>query len=317
MVVGTLYVIDTWPRRASRSQMEQLRNHAAVALQQLVANRQERGRRRAEFEFQMHTRHFENSVDLNCITDRAGKLPDIHGRWVEILGWDFDALRGRSSAESIHGDDCERTAAAIARLNDGHSFEGLRIRHRHVNGSHVWLEWTALAPLLRETELCAPLLANACEVTLLTVKLTQADAACSLAEFEALNPQFGVLAQAMSGTLSNIAPRDTFERLALTDELTEFPNRCGFVREVSREFARSRCNGPPFALSLLDLDPSTSVDDPLGHNVGDELLRRVALLMHVHLRDADLRARVVVGAKSRPFSSKYCLKRQSGACGHC
>jgi diguanylate cyclase (GGDEF)-like protein len=114
----------------------------------------------------------------------------------------------------------------------------------------------------------------------------------SLADFESLRSQFESLAQAVSGALSNIALRETLERLALTDELTELPNRRAFVQEVARELARSRRTGQAFALCLLDIDHFKAVNDTLGHDVGDELLRRVALLMRRHLREADLCARV-------------------------
>ncbi|MFM7296897.1 MAG: GGDEF domain-containing protein, partial [Planctomycetota bacterium] len=129
-------------------------------------------------------------------------------------------------------------------------------------------------------------------MALLTISLPAAEAAPSPADFEALRSQFEALAQAVSGALSNIALRETLERLALTDELTELPNRRAFLQEVGRELARLRRTGQPHALCLLDIDHFKSVNDTLGHDAGDELLRRVALLMRRHLREADLCARV-------------------------
>ena len=155
VIVGVLCVADTWPRRASAAQMEQLRNLAAVAMQQLHANRQEAGLRQAESELELHTRHFENSVDLNCIADREGRLLEINRRWTEVLGWDLASIRGRSYTEFVHPEDLERTAVALAGLNEGRNLAGLRIRYRHKDGQHVWLEWAALAPEPADTRIFA------------------------------------------------------------------------------------------------------------------------------------------------------------------
>ncbi|MFM7299337.1 MAG: PAS domain S-box protein, partial [Planctomycetota bacterium] len=145
-VVGALCVGDTWPRRASAAQMEQLRNLAAVAMQQLLSNRQEAGLRRVESELELHTRHFHNSVDLNCIADREGHLLEINRRWTEVLGWDVESMRGRSYTDFVHEADLARTVVALAGLNEGRNLAGLRIRYRRKDGGYVWLEWTAHAP---------------------------------------------------------------------------------------------------------------------------------------------------------------------------
>ena len=155
VIVGALCVGDTWPRRASAAQMEQLRNLASVAMQQLLSNRQEAGLRRAESELQLHTRHFENSVDLNCIADREGRLLEINRRWSEVLGWDVASMRGRSYTDFIHPDDLERTTLALADLNEGRNLAGLRIRYRDRAGGYVWLEWAAHAPAPDETRIFA------------------------------------------------------------------------------------------------------------------------------------------------------------------
>jgi len=145
-VAGALCVGDTWPRRASAAQMEQLRNLAAIAIQRLLSNRQEAGLRRVESELELHTRHFHNSVDLNCIADREGHLLEINRRWTDVLGWDVESMRGRSYTDFVHEDDLARTAVALAGLNEGRNLAGLRIRYRRKDGGYVRLEWTAHAP---------------------------------------------------------------------------------------------------------------------------------------------------------------------------
>jgi len=65
------------------------------------------------------------------------------------------------------------------------------------------------------------------------------------------------------------------ERLALTDELTELPNR-RYVRLVlEREFAAAK-RGRPFTVVFFDLDRFKQYNDRYGHHAGDDALRTFA-----------------------------------------
>ena len=76
-------------------------------------------------------------------------------------------------------------------------------------------------------------------------------------------------------------------RLALRDPLTDLPNRRAF------DFALSEaCSQGPFALCLLDMDQFKQVNDSLGHQTGDRLLREVAGRLKDHTRNHDFVARL-------------------------
>lgn len=62
-------------------------------------------------------------------------------------------------------------------------------------------------------------------------------------------------------------------------------------RRTSRTFPRSRRSGTMFAVLFLDLDDFKSVNDTLGHGIGDLLLKAVAERLQGHMRRSDALAR--------------------------
>jgi two-component system, cell cycle response regulator len=93
-------------------------------------------------------------------------------------------------------------------------------------------------------------------------------------------------------TQSLSARSDSLEHAALTDALTGMQNRRYFddaLKEYLEEFRRI---GKPVGLMVLDLDHFKSVNDTHGHDVGDEVLRRVAQCLKDFTRYHDVAARV-------------------------
>ena len=76
------------------------------------------------------------------------------------------------------------------------------------------------------------------------------------------------------------------------DPLTGLGNRRLFLKRLESIFSESKNGGEQnFALLYIDLDGFKTINDTLGHNIGDELLIKVALRLKKCLRDDDVIAR--------------------------
>ncbi len=80
--------------------------------------------------------------------------------------------------------------------------------------------------------------------------------------------------------------------LATHDSLTGLPNRTLILDRVEQMLARSVRHQTPVAALFVDLDNFKSINDTLGHAVGDELLQAVAARLGGVIRDADALGRL-------------------------
>ena len=80
--------------------------------------------------------------------------------------------------------------------------------------------------------------------------------------------------------------------MATHDSLTGLPNRTLILDRIEQMLVRSRRHQAPVAALFVDLDNFKSINDTLGHAVGDELLRAVAARLDGVIRDADALGRL-------------------------
>jgi len=79
--------------------------------------------------------------------------------------------------------------------------------------------------------------------------------------------------------------------MAMHDSLTDLPNRAQFQARLREALARVE-RGERLAVLCLDLDNFKTINDALGHAIGDELLKAVALRLKACVRDVDAVARL-------------------------
>jgi diguanylate cyclase (GGDEF)-like protein/PAS domain S-box-containing protein len=92
--------------------------------------------------------------------------------------------------------------------------------------------------------------------------------------------------------LGALQAAETLSSLAYYDSLTGLPNRNLFNDRLSRAITAARRRHGGFSLLYVDVDRFKEVNDTMGHDAGDDLLRQVALRLQKALRKIDTVARL-------------------------
>ena len=103
---------------------------------------------------------------------------------------------------------------------------------------------------------------------------------------------FAVMRQRISRLLKASRAEVHVRELAYNDSLTGLPNRTMFIDHLQKLLKKVRRRSEMLAIMFLDLDRFKYVNDTLGHNVGDMLLKSVADRIVSCVRSADIVARL-------------------------
>lgn len=101
-----------------------------------------------------------------------------------------------------------------------------------------------------------------------------------------------LLARAVRYAIERKRTEERLTYLAQYDHLTGLVNRSLFRDRLIQAMARSKRLQQPIGLMLLDLDRFKSVNDTLGHDIGDELLKAVSERLKSCVREVDTVARM-------------------------
>lgn len=100
------------------------------------------------------------------------------------------------------------------------------------------------------------------------------------------------IADVLSIGISKRQTESALEYEAQYDGLTTLPNRNQIILHIDRALARARRHGHIGAVMFIDLDHFKNINDSLGHNIGDEVLRQVSRRLVDTLRKEDMVARL-------------------------
>ncbi|HSO07114.1 MAG TPA: EAL domain-containing protein [Pelomicrobium sp.] len=187
----------------------------------------------------------------------ASKELYVSPRLLSMLGYEPDTLRDAASWEAlIHPEDVEdyrREVAAHLKGTTDHL--ECEYRLRAANGEYLWVFSRGIAARDRYGK---PL--------------------------------------RLAGSIVDITQRKRaearIEHLATRDALTGLPNRLLLNDRLAQYIHTSRRSNQSFAVLFIDLDRFKTINDSLGHDVGDELLREVATRLESCMRKEDTLARL-------------------------
>jgi diguanylate cyclase (GGDEF)-like protein len=167
-----------------------------------------------------------------------------------------------------------------------------RSLHAHARDRlHLRRPWLLAAPCL-----CAAAAAwyRALTAVLSSVQLSN-EAAASIGLDVRAALVFMVVALAVHATLVSLVVGRLLAELrhkARHDPLTGLLNRRAMEEAIGTQMQRGRRTGETHSLLMLDVDHFKSINDRLGHSVGDLVLQNVATILQAHVRKIDHVARV-------------------------
>jgi diguanylate cyclase (GGDEF)-like protein len=86
--------------------------------------------------------------------------------------------------------------------------------------------------------------------------------------------------------------RQSIKAVAATDELTGMPNRGAFFHQAQRDVVQAGRYNTPVSLLIIDVDNFKKVNDKLGHQTGDLVLKELADRIRITVRENDLAGRI-------------------------
>jgi diguanylate cyclase (GGDEF)-like protein len=84
---------------------------------------------------------------------------------------------------------------------------------------------------------------------------------------------------------------EALEQLAATDPLTGLANRRGCEKSIAGEISRAERERKPLSCIMLDIDRFKQVNDTMGHQAGDQVLREISAMLRQSVRAYDIVAR--------------------------
>ncbi len=201
------------------------------------------------------SRAVEQSSSMVVITNSEGVIEYVNPRLAQITGYAPAQLIGKTPAIFQSGQTKAELYQSLWRtIKAGRTWKG-EILNRKRSGELYW-ESQTISPVRNER--------------------------CDIVQFVAIKDD----------VTERKRSEERIAHLALFDSLTDLPNRAHFMNRLDQALATGQRSGQRFALLFVDLDEFKDVNDTLGHQAGDEVLRVVAQRLRDTARETDLVARL-------------------------
>jgi len=212
-------------------------------------------RKKSEESMQLAALMYQNSSEGMMVTDAEGKILSVNPAFSHISGYAKEEVIGHQAYElTSGGQDINFYSRMRQTISDTGHWEG-EIWHQHKNGDHYLVA-------LRFN----------------TVYDKDGKALRHVALF--------------SDITKKKATEEAIWKQANFDALTGLPNRRMFNDRLRQEMKKASRDFLPMALVFIDLDGFKAVNDKLGHDYGDILLKQVAERLLQSVRNTDTVARL-------------------------
>lgn len=217
-----------------------------------IKRRVEKSMRESEERFRIIA---EYSMDIIKVLDSQGKILYVSPSIEKILGYPVRNKIGKKFYDDVHPEDLEEIKGKFEEMLHTKEYFQVNLRRMHQDGHSVWLS-TDFIPVLNQD-----------------------------GEIEKI--------VAISGDITEIRKKEkTLSKLAYSDYLTGLPNRRLFLDRLQQAFYTSDRTGKFTALMVLDCDKFKQINDTLGHDVGDDVIKIFAKRVESSLRKMDTLSRV-------------------------
>lgn len=233
------------------------------------------------------------------IADGEGKIEWTNPSMERLTGYSLDEMRGHKPKDLLHGPETDQEVSAQIRqaLLEGKTVSKEVINYNR-DGEKYWshisisgqydadgnpLRYMSIQrDITKQKQNEEQLLKRTRELEQMNFLL---DRQRELAERNALDHQ-----EARQRLEAEINRRQILEadlrQLAMTDTLTQLPNRQYFMRRVAQEVSRALRFERPLSLILFDIDYFKRINDCYGHPVGDQALAAVAVVIRDTVRES-------------------------------
>ncbi|MCX7109113.1 MAG: EAL domain-containing protein [Proteobacteria bacterium] len=212
-------------------------------------------RKQAEEQLRLSAKVFDSSTEGIIVTDASACIISVNPAFTEITGYSFDEVVGKNPqllGSGLH--DLNFFEAMWRSLDQQSCWQG-EIWNRRKNGE-VFPEWLSIA----------------------LVRNSKGEVSHYVAFFSDMSERK--------------AAQEKIEFLSYHDTLTGLPNRQFAMDRVGQAIAHAHRTHSKFAVLVIGLDNFKSINDSLGHLVGDEILAAVAVRLRDSMREVDMVCRL-------------------------
>lgn len=197
----------------------------------------------------------ENSSDLIVVIDAEGYCQYLSPSHLTTLGHDWEELTDSNLLQWVHKDDQSIISESIQNAYASSKAQKVEFRLRTKEGNYLYMEAT-ISQVQQESRDIRQLLIVSRDIT------------------------------------ERKKSEEITYHLAYHDTLTDLPNRRLFLEHLRKEIIHAEKFHSQFAVMFLDMDRFKNINDSLGHNIGDYVLKEVARRLKSCIRPGDLIGRL-------------------------